>query len=440
MARTLEIQPGGSLRGTPRIPGDKSISHRAVMFSAIARGTSRITGFLDSADCLATLDAFSAMGVRHTREAAALVVQGAGRDGLRQPGAPLDLGNSGTSMRLLSGLLAGQSFDSVLTGDASLSRRPMARVIEPLALMGAAITADNEGRAPLRIAGGQALRGIDYTPPVASAQIKSCVLLAGLRAEGVIRINEPGVSRDHSERMLAAYGVDIVREGRSLSMTGGQPLEAVDVAVPADLSSAAFFLVGASIAPGSELKLSGVGVNPTRRGVIDILLAMGADIRLINERDQAGEPVADIVVRHAPLHGIDIGSDQVELAIDEFPAIFIAAACAYGTTRLTGAAELRVKESDRIAVMADGLAALGVEVSVQPDGLSIVGCPQAASFSGGRIAGHGDHRIAMAFAVAALRADAPVVIDDCEAVDTSFPGFAELAASVGLGINARPVP
>ncbi|MES1946459.1 3-phosphoshikimate 1-carboxyvinyltransferase [Salinisphaera sp. C84B14] len=437
--RRFHLQPGGALRGELRVPGDKSISHRAVMLSAIADGRSRITGFLESADCLATLHAFQAMGVMFERDGDALIVDGLGRDGLQAPRAPLDLGNSGTSMRLMSGLMAGQRFDSRLVGDASLSRRPMARVIEPLTLMGARIDGQEGGRAPLEIHGGQVLNGIDYTPPVASAQIKSCVLLAGLYVQGTTRVTEPGISRDHTERMLSAFGVRIERQAHTLSITGGQALQAGDVAVPADLSSAAFFMVGASIAESSAIMMPGVGINPTRRGVIDILSRMGADIRLHDERIQAGEPVADIEVRSASLKGIDIGGDEVELAIDEFPAIFIAAACAEGTTRLTGAAELRVKESDRIAVMADGLSQLGVEVSVADDGLTIVGRGAGAVFGGGRIASHDDHRIAMAFAMAALRAHAPIEIDDCDFVDTSFPGFLALAAGAGLQIEASEV-
>jgi 3-phosphoshikimate 1-carboxyvinyltransferase len=437
--RRFTVEPGGTLAGTLQVPGDKSVSHRAIMFSAIADGRSRITGFLESADCLATLHAFEAMGVSFIREPDALVVGGVGRDGLASPAAPLDLGNSGTSMRLLSGLMAGQAFDSVLTGDASLSRRPMARVIDPLTTMGARIAGSDGQRAPLHISGGQALRAIEYTPPVASAQIKSCVLLAGLYAEGTTTVHEPGVSRDHTERMLGAFGVEIERRERAISLVGGQPLRAFDVAVPGDLSSAAFFMVGAAIAQGAALTLTGVGVNPTRRGVIDILQRMGADIALDNEREQAGEPLADITVRSSELRGIDIGGAEVELAIDEFPAIFIAAACAQGTTRLTGAAELRVKESDRIAVMADGLAALGVEVSVQDDGLTIMGRPETHVFTGGQVASHDDHRIAMAFAMAGLRASAPIRIDDCDFVDTSFPGFVELARDAGLAIEATEV-
>ncbi|MES1956141.1 3-phosphoshikimate 1-carboxyvinyltransferase [Salinisphaera hydrothermalis] len=434
--KSFHVQPGGALGGDIRVPGDKSISHRAIMFAALADGTTRISGFLESADCLATLNAFGAMGLSHVLDNGARVIKGLGMQGLRAPAAPLDLGNSGTSMRLLSGIMAGQTFDSVLTGDASLSRRPMKRVIEPLRQMGAQIEGRDGDRAPLAITGGVVLNAIDYTPPVASAQIKSCVLLAGLYADGTTRVHEPGISRDHTERMLSAFGVTVERDGDTVSVSGGQSLQATDVAVPADLSSAAFFMVGASIAPGSDITLRDVGVNATRRGVIDVLLAMGADITLINERDQAGEPVADIRVRSAELRGVEIGADEVELAIDECPALFVAAACAQGTTRVTGAGELRVKECDRIAVMAEGLARLGVDCHELEDGIVIVGQPDTPSFSGGSIASHEDHRIAMSFAMAALRASGPVIIDDCDYVDTSFPGFVELAAQAGLDIQA----
>ncbi|WP_423823836.1 3-phosphoshikimate 1-carboxyvinyltransferase [Salinisphaera sp. SPP-AMP-43] len=436
---SFTVQPGGQLNGRLRVPGDKSISHRAIMFAAIAQGTTCITGFLESEDCLATLRAFNAMGLQHTQRDGAWVVEGMGMHGLQAPTAPLDLGNSGTSMRLLSGLMVGQAFDSVLTGDASLSRRPMNRVIDPLTQMGAQIAGQAGGRAPLSITGGVALTAIDYTPPVASAQIKSCVLLAGLYANGVTRVHEPGISRDHTERMLGAFGVEIERDGRSLALAGGQALQAADIAVPADLSSAAFFLVGAAITPGSDLWLEEVGINATRRGVIDVLVSMGADIELHNERDQAGEPVADIRIRGSALQGVDIGASEVELAIDECPAIFVAAACAEGTTRVTGAAELRVKECDRIAVMAEGLTALGIECTEVEDGLTIVGQGAGAVFDGGEIASHEDHRIAMSFAMAGLRANSPIRIDDCDYVDTSFPGFVELAAQAGLSIQAQGV-
>jgi len=433
--RLFEVSPGGKLVGGARVPGDKSISHRAIMLAALAQGTSRITGFLESADCLATLAAFDAMGVTHVLDGDARVIKGLGLHGLRQPSCALDLGNSGTSMRLLSGIMAGQAFDSVLAGDASLSRRPMKRVIDPLTDMRAIINGQAGGVAPLHVTGGQALRAIDYTPPVASAQIKSCVLLAGLYAKGATCINEPGISRDHTERMLRAFGVTVDKDGSRVSVAGEQELTAADVDVPSDLSSAAFFLVGAAIAPGSELLLTGVGINPTRRGVIDILLRMGADIQLTNEREQAGEPVADILVRGSRLKGVDIDAHDVELAIDECPALFIAAACAEGTTRVSGAGELRVKECDRIAVMATGLQTLGADLEETDDGIVIHGNPAEQAFGGGQIASHEDHRIAMSFAMAGLRASQPITIDDCDYVDTSFPGFVDLAAAAGLAIR-----
>ncbi|ROO28602.1 3-phosphoshikimate 1-carboxyvinyltransferase [Salinisphaera japonica] len=433
--RRFDVAPGGQLRGSLGVPGDKSVSHRAIMFAALAEGTSRITGFLESADCLATLTAFEAMGVAHHLDGDIRVIEGRGLHGLMRPDAALDLGNSGTSMRLLCGIMAGQAFDSTLTGDASLSRRPMQRVIEPLSRMGAAIASADGGRAPLHISGGHRLSATEYAAPVASAQIKSCVLLAGLYAHGTTQVHEPGVSRDHTERMLVGFGVNVERQGRSVSVAGGQRLVATDVSVPADLSSAAFFLVGAAISPGSDLVLEAVGINPTRRGVIDVLQAMQADIRLDNEREAAGEPVADIHIRGGGLQAADIGGDLVALAIDECPALFIAAACAQGTTRVTGAGELRVKECDRLAVMAEGLRTLGVDCQETEDGIVIHGRPTGAAFTGGAIASHEDHRIAMAFAMAALRANAPISIDDCDYVATSFPNFVALAEEAGLQIQ-----
>jgi len=431
------VKPGGALCGHLRVPGDKSISHRAIMFGALAEGTTTITGFLEGEDCLATLRAFRAMGVRidgpdHGR----VIVQGVGLHGLHASAEPLDMGNSGTSMRLMSGLLAGQSFHTVLTGDASLTRRPMRRVTEPLALMGAQIDASERGTAPLRIHGGQHLRGVDYALPVASAQVKSCLLLAGLYAEGMTRVTEPAPTRDHTERMLEGFGYPLRREGdRSVAVMGGGCLTGTAIDVPADISSAAFFLVGASIAPGSDLLLEHVGVNPTRTGVIDILQLMGADIDILNPRLAGGEPVADLRVRSAPLRGIRIPEHLVPLAIDEFPALFIAAACAEGETVLTGAAELRVKESDRIQVMADGLSILGIAAQPTPDGIVI----QGGALAGGTIDSHGDHRIAMSFAMAALRAGGPIRIQDCANVNTSFPGFVALARSGGLAVAESTV-
>ncbi len=429
----FRVAPGGSLHGRLRVPGDKSISHRAVMLGALAEGTTRVTGFLRGEDTLATLAAFRAMGVDAREEGGRLEIEGVGLHGLRAPAGPLDLGNSGTAMRLLCGVLAGQPFDTVLTGDESLSRRPMGRVIEPLTRMGAVIEAAAGGCPPLHIHGGRVLHGIDYPMPVASAQVKSCLLLAGLYAQGSTCVTEPAPTRDHTERMLAAFGVTLEQEGAKVCVEGGQRLTATTLAVPADLSSAAFFLVGAAIAPGSELRLQGVGINPTRTGVIGILRRMGADIELVDERQEGSEPVADLRVRSSALHGVDIPPELVPLAIDEFPALFIAAACAEGRTRLSGARELRVKESDRIQVMADGLGGLGISCRVFEDGIEIEG----GRLRGGTVDSHGDHRVAMAFAMAALRAEGPIEILDCANVDTSFPGFARLARQAGLAIEVE---
>ncbi|MGQ0657856.1 MAG: 3-phosphoshikimate 1-carboxyvinyltransferase [Chromatiales bacterium] len=430
---TFEVQPGGRLRGSLRVPGDKSISHRAIMLGAIAEGRTEIEGFLEGEDTLATLAAFGEMGVHIERDGDTIVIEGAGRDGLSTPGKPLDLGNSGTSMRLLTGLLAGQRFDAVLTGDASLSRRPMRRVIEPLARMGARIDSTAAGTAPLHIHGNQKLAAIDFAMPIASAQVKSSVLLAGLYASGCTCVTEPATSRDHTERMLAAFGCPVQRDGIRVCIDGGTRLKSCRIAVPADLSSAAFFLVGACIAPDSEVTLQGVGVNPTRTGVVDILRAMGAHIEVSKERMHGGEPVADITARTSRLRGVRIAERFVPLAIDEFPAIFIAAACAEGDTVLTGAEELRVKESDRIAVMAENLQRLGVEATPTPDGITIRG----GQLRGGNIDSHGDHRVAMAFAMAAPRSRGPLTITDCANVATSFPGFVDLARSAGLLIAGR---
>ncbi|MFM7785529.1 MAG: 3-phosphoshikimate 1-carboxyvinyltransferase, partial [Gammaproteobacteria bacterium] len=417
---------------------DKSISHRSVMLGSIAEGRSEIEGFLVGEDSLATLAAFRAMGVRIERPSPGRVtVHGVGLRGLRAAGQPLDLGNSGTSMRLLAGLLAGQSFDSELIGDASLSRRPMARVADPLRAMGACIDTAELGRPPLRIHGGQSLRGIDYDMPVASAQVKSSLLLAGLYAHGTTRVREPAPTRDHTERMLAGFGYPLERSGETVSLQGGGRLSGNALRVPADISSAAFFLVAASIAEGSDLLLTDVGINPTRTGVLGILGQMGAAIEIVATRESGGEPVADIRVRGARLRGIEIPQELVPLAIDEFPVLFVAAACAEGETVLRGAEELRVKESDRIEVMARGLRALGVELETYPDGIRIRG---AARLGAARVDSCGDHRIAMAFCVASLRARGEIEILDCDNVATSFPGFRELAASVGLQVDAGMLP
>jgi len=428
----FHVQPGGALKGAIRVAGDKSISHRSIMMGSLAEGTTHVSGFLEGEDALATLNAFKAMGVKiEGPDNGKVVVHGVGMQGLQQPQASLDVGNSGTSMRLMSGLLAGQAFSTTLIGDESLTKRPMKRVTDPLALMGAKIATTETGTSPLNISPVAALKGIDYDMPMASAQVKSCLLLAGLYAEGETWVTEPAPTRDHTERMLQGFGYEVMQDGPRRGVKGGGKLTACDIDVPADISSAAFFLVGASIAEGSDLTLQHVGMNPTRDGVINILRLMGADIEVSNERVIGGEPVADLRVRSAKLKGIQIPEDQVPLAIDEFPALFVAAACAEGETVLTGAEELRVKESDRIQVMADGLIALGVDAKPTPDGIVI----QGGAIGGGSVDSHGDHRIAMSFAMAALRATGDISIDDCANVNTSFPGFVELAASVGLKVS-----
>ncbi|MEP5567460.1 MAG: 3-phosphoshikimate 1-carboxyvinyltransferase [Halioglobus sp.] len=430
----FRLSPGGTINGEARVPGDKSMSHRSIMLGALAEGTTRVTGFLEGEDALATLATFRDMGVEIERHGQGeVVVHGVGLHGLKAPASALDLGNAGTGMRLMCGLMAGQPFDTVLTGDASLCSRPMGRVIDPLKLMGAAVDAEEGGRPPLKITGGSRLKGIHYDLPMASAQVKSCVLLAGLYAEGQTSVTEPAPTRDHTERMLRGFGYDVKREDDVISLQGGGSLKAADIDVPADISSAAFFLVAASITPGSDLLLTHVGINPTRIGVLNILTLMGADITLKNERVVGGEPVADIQVRHAPLHGIEIPEDQVPLAIDEFPVLFIAAACAEGRTVLRGAEELRVKESDRIAAMAEGLNTLGVRNEVLDDGIIIEG----GAIGGGEIRTHMDHRIAMAFSIAALRAEQEIVVLDCDHVATSFPGFDALARGLGLQITVQ---
>lgn len=427
------VQPGGSLKGHFRVPGDKSISHRSIMLGSLAEGVTEVTGFLEGEDALATLQAFRDMGVviegPHNGE---VKIHGVGLNGLQPPPGPIYCGNSGTSMRLLSGILAAQSFDTVMTGDASLNKRPMERVAKPLRQMGAEIlTTGEKGTPPVTIKGGKHLKGFHYDMPVASAQVKSGVLLAGLWADGETVVTEPAPTRDHSERMLRGFGYDVKVEGATASLKGGGKLVATRIDVPADISSAAFFMVAASIAEGSDIVLEHVGINPTRIGVINILRAMGGDLTVMNEREVGGEPVADIRIRSARLKGIHIPEDQVPLAIDEFPVLFIAAACAEGTTILTGAEELRVKESDRIQVMADGLTTLGVKVQPTPDGIIIEGGP----IGGGRVVSHGDHRISMSFTVAGLRATGPIEIEDCANVATSFPDFTGLARRAGINIS-----
>ncbi len=424
----------GPLHGDARVPGDKSISHRAIMFAALAEGTSHIAGFLEGEDTRATARAFAQMGVRiEAPRASERIVHGAGLHGLHTSATAIDCGNAGTGMRLLTGLLVGQQFDTTLIGDESLSQRPMRRVIEPLARMGAKIDANEGGLPPLRICGKRALCGIAYELPVASAQVKSAILLAGLYANGETCVREPHPTRDYTERMLAAFGWPIEFGAGWAKLDGGHRLGATDIRVPADFSSAAFFLVAATLVPGSELLLRDVGMNPRRTGLLHALRAMGADIAEINPRELGGEPVADLRVRAAPLHGIDVPIELVPDMIDEFPILFVAAAVASGTTRISGAAELRVKESDRIAVMATGLRALGVRVEETADGAII----QGGSLVGAEVDSAGDHRCAMSFAVAGLRARGPVRIGDCANVATSFPGFFELANSCGFALRSQ---
>jgi 3-phosphoshikimate 1-carboxyvinyltransferase len=425
------VQPGGVIRGELRVPGDKSISHRSIMLGALAEGTTEVSGFLEGEDALATLAAFRSMGVQIIGpDKGKVTIHGVGMHGLKAPETALDLGNSGTSMRLLSGLLAAQPFEVTLTGDKSLSGRPMKRVTEPLALMNAEIET-TEGKPPLTIHGGSKLKAIDYTLPMASAQVKSCLLLAGMYAEGKTRITEPAPTRDHTERMLEGMGYPVLKQGCTVTIEGGGRLTATQIDVPADISSATFFMVAAAIAPGSDVTLKHVGINPTRIGVINLLRMMGANVTLMNEAVTGGEPVADIRVQYAPLKGIQIPEEQVPLAIDEFPALFIAAACAEGQTVLTGAKELRVKESDRIQVMADGLQTLGIDAQPTEDGIIIHG----GVIGSGEVDSHSDHRIAMSFAIAALQAGGTIQINDCANVATSFPGFVELAAEAGLNIE-----
>ncbi|WP_343596525.1 bifunctional prephenate dehydrogenase/3-phosphoshikimate 1-carboxyvinyltransferase [Acinetobacter sp.] len=443
VTQKFTIQPQQhQFKGTFTVPGDKSVSHRSIMFGAIAEGTTHVTGFLEGEDALATLQAFRDMGVVIEGPAnGEVTIHGVGMQGLKAPQQALYMGNSGTSMRLLSGMLSAQKFDTVMTGDASLSKRPMERIAKPLRLMGAQIqTTGEKGTPPVSITGNQALAGIAYDLPMASAQVKSGILLAGLWAEGETSVTEPEPTRDHTERMLRAFGYDVKTEGNRISLTGGGKLVATNIQVPSDISSAAFFMVGAAICENADVTLEAVGINPTRTGVIEILKAMGADLEVLNERIAGGEPIADIRIRGSrTLKGIHIPEDQVPLAIDEFPALFIAAACAEGETVLTGAAELRVKESDRIQVMADGLHAMGIECTPTADGIIIQGQGKTGDwspiFKGAEIESHHDHRIAMSFSIAGLRAAETISIIGTETVATSFPTFTQLANQAGLSIE-----
>lgn len=424
-------KPAHALRGELVVPGDKSISHRSIIFGSIAKGTTRINGFLDGEDCLATLKAFQEMGVIIERpEKQQVVIHGVGKDGLKKPEQVIDCGNSGTSMRLLAGLLSAQRFDSQLTGDESLLKRPMLRVSKPLILMGADIST-NEGKPPIIIRGGKKLHGIHYIMPEASAQVKSCILLAALYAEGETRITETKLSRNHTELMLNYFSYPISRTDNTLVIHSDNECLATEVFVPGDISSAAFFIVAASIIPNSDVLIRNVGINPTRIGIIHILLKMGAKITLLNQRQLGQEWVADLHVQYAPLVGIHIDSNMVPLAIDEFPAIFIAAACAKGQTILHDAQELRFKESDRIAAMVDGLTQLGIYAKALDDGILIEG----GILNGGVVDSKGDHRIAMSFAIAGAVAKDSVLIKNCANVATSFPLFVDTAKDLQLQIE-----
>jgi len=421
-----------SLSGSIRVPGDKSISHRSIILGSIATGITRVSGFLQGEDSLATLNAFKEMGVSIDRNGSDVIIQGVGMHGLKMPTNSLNLGNSGTSIRLMSGLLSAQSFNSELCGDKSLSKRPMGRVIEPLRQMGADISGPNS-MPPLSINGGKTLSAIEYTLPVASAQIKSCILLAGLYSKGSTTVIENGISRDHTERMLRGFGYEVQSSPNKISIEGGGSLKACNIEVPSDISSAAFFMVAACISDDADIVLEAVNINPTRTGVIDILKLMGGNVELSNERVDAGELIADIRVRSSKLKGIQIPKKLVPLAIDEFPAIFIAASCADGETLLTGAKELRVKESDRIQVMADGLTSLGIINNVLEDGIRIVGGKFKEQTA--PIESHHDHRISMAFAIASVSSDSDIKIEGVDNVKTSFPNFVALANSIGMSIT-----
>ncbi len=424
-----QLEPQGQCSGSLRVPGDKSISHRAIMLAAIAEGISEISGFLSSADCLATLNAFQAMGVKIAEhDATRLCIYGMGLNGLQAPGSELNMGNSGTAMRLMAGILSGQSFASTLTGDESLSTRPMLRIQQPLQQMGAKVLLSDQNTAPIKILPTSKLNGIYYRSPIASAQVKSCVLLAGLYAQGETCVEEDTCSRDHTERMLQSFSYPVTVKNNSVCLTGRNKLIATDLNIPGDISSAAFFIVGTLISKSAELEIKGVGINSTRDGVIEILQLMGAGIEIRNKRNYGAEPVADLFIHTSDLHGVEIPRALIAKTIDEFPILFVAAACAKGTTTLRGAAELRVKESDRIHSMAVGLQTLGIVVEEKPDGLIITG----GQITGGKIDSDSDHRVAMSFAIASLAANEPITIRNTENVNTSFPNFVDCASQLGL--------
>jgi 3-phosphoshikimate 1-carboxyvinyltransferase len=433
----LVLRAEAPLKGVVRVPGDKSISHRALMLSALAVGRSEVSGLLEGEDVLATAAAMRAMGARLTRlSEGRWAIDGVGVGSLLQPQAALDMGNSGTSTRLLMGLVATHPITATFIGDASLSRRPMARVIEPLGRMGADIQASPGGRLPLMLRGAQTPLHLRYRLPVASAQVKSAILLAGLNAQGETVVEEPVPTRDHSERMLKAAGADLAVEalpggGNRIAVHGWASLRPQQLVVPGDPSSAAFPLVAALLVPGSEVRIEGVGLNPTRDGLVRVLREMGADIRLDNPRDVGGEPVADLAVRHSALRGIEVPPDVAPSMIDEYPILFVAAALASGRTIMRGIEELRVKESDRISAMATGLRAAGVRVEELPDGLIIDGSGGEPVAGGALVSTHLDHRIAMSFAVLSLIARAPIEVDDRAPINTSFPDFLPLMARLG---------
>lgn len=424
---SLTIKPAGPLKGTIAVPGDKSITHRAIILSALAEGDSTISTYCRGEDCLNTMRAFQAMGIQIEERPEQLRVRGKGFWGLTEPAQPLDCGNSGTGIRLMAGVLAGQDFFTILTGDDSIRRRPMGRVVKPLREMGAAIAGRKGGElAPLAITGSR-LRGLTYTSPVASAQVKSSLLLAGLYAEGVTRVSEPRRSRDHTERLFRYFGIPVQEDGSTVSIQGrpsvgwaGKP-----VVVPGDLSAAAFFIVGASLVPGSDVTMTSVGVNPTRTGVLEILTEMGANIQVLNRRNEAGEPVADLRVRAASLHGIRIGAERIPQTIDEFPILCVAAVLAEGETTITGAGELRVKESDRIATMTTELRKMGASIEETNEGLIIqgLGAMKTKRLRGAACTSYGDHRVAMSMAIAGLTAEGETKIQDTDCIETSFPGF-----------------
>ena len=417
---SLTITPKGPLRGTVHVPGDKSITHRALILSALAEGSSTIRGYSRGEDCLNTLSALQNLGIAIKVEPAQIHVYGKGLWGLTEPEEPLDCGNSGTGLRLLAGVLAGQQFFTVLTGDASLRSRPMGRIVKPLRAMGAHIQGRKGGElAPLAITGSP-LTGIAYVSPVSSAQIKSAVLLAGLFAEGETRFSEPLQSRDHTERMSRYLGIPFDVEGNLIRLTGRPSFQAKDLFVPGDLSAAAFFIVGASIVPNSEVTIPNIGLNPARTGILDILSEMGANIQIFNQREESAEPVGDLLVKTSTLRGISIGAAQVPKTIDEFPIFCVAAAMAQGQTIVTGAEELRVKETDRIHAMVTELKKLNVAIEETPDGFVVQG---GSTINGGHCQSYGDHRVAMAIAIAALTAKSPTTIDHTDCIDTSFPGF-----------------